>query len=417
MTERGRDWRTILLAAAAVAGACLALIVAASMVFYVGLAPHGLSLRREAASPLDVLIPATAVAFMAVLALPTAYFSIRYLASGENPVSRPRLLRFWEVLVLLAPWIGASWLAGYLIGKQPWQWLTPPLYLLAVAIPVYLVVRVIAGGLSVGSARKSWGLFSTGMIAGPALAISVEIFLVLLVALGVGIYLAFNPSQMLGARELLWRLNHASNIDQTLTILDPLLRQPLVLVVALLFFSGLAPLIEESAKSIAVWTVFDRLGTPAQGFIAGALSGAGFGLMESLFASATPDPSWMATLLIRGGSSMMHIAAASITGWGIARFRASRHLTTLLAGYAGAMVLHSLWNAAVISIAFGSLQTVLTGVAGIGATALTLFGAALLGLLCLGMPIALAVVNARMRHAETMIANPPAATLPPAGPA
>ena len=104
---------------------------------------------------------------------------------------------------------------------------------------------------------------------------------------------------------------------------EPWLNNPLVFLLALLFFSGLTPVIEETAKSIAAWTVFDHLDSPAQGFVIGALSGAGFGLSESLLASATPDSSWAATLMIRGGSTMMHIMTASLTGWGIASFHGS----------------------------------------------------------------------------------------------
>lgn len=413
MSERGRDWRTILLAAGAICGACLAVVAAASMVFYAALAPTGLSLGRETASPLDVVVPATAVMFMAILALPAASSSIRYLATGVNVESRPPLLRIWEGLLLIPPWVGASFLAGYLVGKQPWQWLTPLLYLVAIAIPVYFVVRLVAGGLSVGSVRRFWGLFSVGMAAGPGFAIFIELCVVLIFAVGAGVYLAVNPGQLAAIRELMSRLNTTTDMEQTMKVLGPLLKQPFVFFAALLFFSGLAPIIEEAAKSIAVWTVFDRLDSGVQGFLAGALSGAGFGLLESLFASATPDPSWAATLLIRGGSSMMHIAAASLTGWGIARFHLTRRLAPLLGGYAGALILHSLWNAAVISIAFGGLNLAITSTARLGATALTAFGVVLLGLLCILIPVGLAIVNGRMRAAPADSSSSPAGSPPP----
>ncbi len=60
-------------------------------------------------------------------------------------------------------------------------------------------------------------------------------------------------------------------------------------MVALLFFSVFAPLVEETAKSLTAWTIFDHLSSPAQGFAIGALSGTGFGMVESLLASVQPD--------------------------------------------------------------------------------------------------------------------------------
>lgn len=399
MSERGRDWRTILLVAAAIGGAFLAVILAATTAFYAAIGSPGVSVGPEAPSPLRVAIPATAILFMGALALPTAYHGIRYLVSGVNPPSRPSGLRVWQGILLFILWIGDALLAGFLVGKEPWQWLTPALYLVAIGIPVYFVIRLMAGGLSVGSVRRFWGLFSSGMIVGPSLALFAELSLAIVLIVAAAVFLALNPDQVTAVRGLVAQLNGASTTDQILNVLGPVLQRPVFFLLALIFFSGFAPVVEEAAKSIAVWTIFDRLNSTAQGFLAGALSGAGFGLLESLLASATPDPNWAATLLIRGGSSMMHIAAASLTGWGIARFRLTGRVHPLLGGYAGAILLHSLWNAAVVSIAFGGLRLALGSSMGLAATILIFFGAALLCLLCISIPIALGIVNARMRSA------------------
>ena len=111
----------------------------------------------------------------------------------------------------------------------------------------------------------------------------------------------------------------------------------------------------------------------------------------------------------------MHIAAASLTGWGIARFHLTRRLAPLLGGYAGAVILHSLWNAAVISIAFGGLSLTITPGAGLGATALTAFGIVLLGLLCILIPVGLAIANGRMRASSFAPSTTPAGSQPPQG--
>ena len=124
------------------------------------------------------------------------------------------------------------------------------------------------------------------------------------------------------------------------------------------------------------------------------------------------------TLLVRGGSSMMHIVAASFTGWGIGRFRSTRQFGSLLGGYAGAVALHSLWNAAVVTITFGGLQMALqTGRSDLGATALIGLGGTLLCALCLGIPVALGRINARLRAAVRPLAAEPAPVAPPPSPA
>ncbi len=398
MSERGRDWRTMLLAVGGVSGAFVAVLLAAMLAFYSALSPTGINLRGAAVSPLDAFLPAVAVLFMGALALPCAYYSIGYLAGAPSRPSLLPHLGVWQALASITLWVASALLAGYLVDKRPWLWLTPGLYLIAVAIPVYLLVRLIAGGLSAGSIRRFWGILCTGMVAGPTLAIFLELGLALMIALAVVLYFAVSPDRLAALQQLALRLSAATNMDQTFNVLRPLIERPITLVLALLFFSGFAPLVEEAAKSIAVWFVFDRLSTPAQGFLAGALSGAGFGLLESLLASASPDPNWSFTLLIRGGSSMMHIAAASLTGWGIASFRLTRRYGSLLGGYAIAVLLHSLWNASIVTITYGGLQMAFNDARPqFGIIALIALGAFILIVLCIGMPIALARINARFR--------------------
>ncbi len=415
MSERGRDWRTILLAVGCVAGAFAAVLLAASMTFYSALAPVGFSFGQTASSPLDVLIPATAICFMGALALPAAYYSIHFLAGGSSRVSMPARLRIWQGVVLFLLWIGSAWLAGFLVDKNPWRWLTPGLYLLAVGIPVYFLLRLAAGELRVGSVRRFWGLLSTGMVAGPGLAIFVELGFALVIGVGAVFYLILNPAQLSSFRELAGQLNSATTMDQMVNLLGPILDHPITFILALLFFSGFAPVVEEASKSVAVWAVFDRLDSSAQGFVAGALSGAGFGLLESLLASATPDQNWAFTLLIRGGSSMMHIMAASLTGWGIARFHLTRRLVPMLGAYAVAVILHSLWNASIVTITFGGLQVAFgPGGSAAGSTILIGLGGTLLSLLCISIPVALARINSRFRSAIVSLPAEPAPTPPPA---
>ncbi len=408
MGERGKDWRTILLAAASLGGALLAVVVATLLVAYAfaGLVRSELT-QGDGPPPLQALVLASAFSLVGVALLPSAYYSIERLRGVDVPAARPNSVKIWQGILLLLLWLGVSMLAQFLVDQNIWKWFTPPLYLLAIGIPIYFLIRLATGGLNAGSRQRFWGVLAVSMILGTTLAIIAEAVLVLVALLGLGLYLGFHPEQVAAFSQIADQLTSAPSVEQVLSLIGPWLNSPFVVGLALLFFSGFAPVIEETAKSIAAWTVYDRLTSPAQGFVVGALGGAGFGLLESLLAAATPDSSWASTLMIRGASTMMHIMAASLTGWGIASFRARKDARVLVGSYALAMTLHGLWNASVVMIAFGGLRTEfnfnasdLTGSVMMG------LGGFMLFMLCLAIPVALGIINWRLRTFAA--ATPPA---------
>ncbi len=184
---------------------------------------------------------------------------------------------------------------------------------------------------------------------------------------------------------------------------------PLVLIAALLVFSVISPLIEETAKSLTVWAVFDRLSTPAQGFAIGAMSGAAFGLVESLFASSTPDGNWTTTLLVRGASTMMHIMSTSLTGWGIALFKTRKNVGAVIGMYALAMGLHGAWNASVVAITYGGLRySMASGGRDVIAVGFIALGVMVLSVLCVGIPLSMATINWQFRKNEAAGTGAPA---------
>ncbi len=398
MAGRGGDWRTVLLAVLSVGAALTAFALAALFLLYMGLQLLALTAPEEGPAPIEAVELASAIAFAGTVFLPAAYYSIQRLRGKEIPLRTPRPLKVPQGALLLLMWIGASILAQVFFNNKILQWFTPPLYLLAIGVPVYLLVRLAAGGLNVGSPQRAWGVLSTGMAFGISTSLLTEGAILIVGLIGAGIYVGFHPDLLSSLRHITDQLSNASSPDEALALAGPWLDNPLAFILALLFFSGFTPVIEETAKSFATWTVFDRLESPAQGFAAGALSGAGFGLLESLLASAVPDPGWASTLLVRGGSTMMHIMAAGLTGWGIASFRLSKRPGRMIGMYALAMLLHSLWNACVMLIVFGGLRVALhTGPSDILGILMTSFGVAVLLMLCLAIPLALGAINWRLR--------------------
>lgn len=397
--EKSRgNWRTILLAVGGAGGGLLAIGFATLLAVYAGFASLPGSFHNDPLTNLQAEVTASALILAGAILLIAGYYSIQRLRGREIPPANVQPLKLWQGIVLFIVWVGSAGLAEVLFKDDLLRWFTPPLYLVAIGTPVYFLARLAAGGLLHGTRQRMWGVFSTSMALGTSLAILAEGSLAILGLIGVGVYFGVHPGQMTQLRDFLNHLSTAPDVEQFLTTFSDWLTNPLTILVALLFFSGFTPFIEETAKSIAPWILFDRLDSPAQGFAIGALSGAGFGLLESLLASSAPDSSWATTLLVRGGSTMMHVMAAGITGWSIAAFRARRQARYLVGGYALAMFLHSLWNACVVMIVIGGVLTAaqvnapdILGVLLIG------FGIAVLGALLLSIPILLGMTNWRLR--------------------
>jgi hypothetical protein len=356
---------------------------------------------------LQAVILAGAVTMIGSLSLPAAYYSIQRLRERPIPRFSPKQLAIGQGLVLFLLWIGSSLAAQFLAVRNPWKWVVPLFHWLAIGTPVYLLIRLAAAGLDAGSRRRVWGLLTTGMLLGTGIAAAAEISLAAIGMLAAALYIILHPQALLLVEQVAAHLAETSDIQSAMQALRPWLDHPAPLLLALTVFSGFAPIVEEAAKSVGPWLLLDRLETPALGFLAGALSGAGFGLVEGLLASATPDPNWALTLLVRGGSSMMHIAAAGIAGWGIASFRANRRYGRLLGGYALAILVHSLWNSGVVSLGFGAVRIALhVGEPDTPGIILAVLGGLVLVLLCSIMPIALAVINRRLRAAQLAAPTP-----------
>jgi len=407
--KAGRDWRSILLAIAGTGGAIMA--VAIAVIVVVVQAAMTLRGNQQLHPLIDAVLLASAILFVGALLIPAAYYSLQRLIGEDVAVNTTKPMNIGAGFLIALVWLGISALAQIFYGNTFLRWITPPLYILSIGLPVYFFARLAIGGLNAGSKQRTWGALGTGMLLGPSLASLIELMLVVLLLFSIAAYLAFHPELMSILDTIKAQINNASNPDDILTKISPYLLNPIVIALALLFFSVVAPVVEETAKSLTVWTVFDRLASPAQGFVIGALSGTGFGLVESLLASVQPDSSWATTLIVRGGSTMMHIVAASLTGWGIAWFRTTKRPGRMIGMYALAMFLHSLWNACVVLMVMGSVRTALGAhMENIMGMAFIIFGVSILAIIALSMPIALGMINWRLRTSSSP--TRPAVTLP-----
>ena len=156
MTDRGHDWRSILLSVASLASAMSAFAVAGLMMLYTVLGLVRNDLSQSSPTTLQAIVIASGIIFIGAVFLPAAYYSIRRLRGVEVPEAAPRLLKPWQGLLLLLLWAGAALLAQLLVDKDILKWFTPPLYLLAICTPVYFLIRLTTGGLNAGSRQRFW---------------------------------------------------------------------------------------------------------------------------------------------------------------------------------------------------------------------------------------------------------------------
>lgn len=398
MKTAQRDWRVVTLAVASGGSGLLAISIALSAIAYAGFGMWFRPPGPESPEPISVIVIAGALALISAVMFAASYTAFRALRGQQAGIFLLKPLRGWQVALLLVTWLSAGMLAQVLVTHDPWRWTAPIWHLLAIGAPLYLLVRLATAGILGGSRLRLWGALSTGLILGTGLAAAAEIGVLLLGLAAGGVYLAFNPEQLHALQNLVGQLGQISSVEEMFSAFEPLITNPLTFLGLLMAVSVITPFIEEFAKSTATWALFDRLNAPSQGFWVGALSGAGFALFEGLIASADPTAGWGFILLIRGGSSIMHVVASALAGWGIADFRATARMSRLVGGYGMAIFIHATWNAAVVAIGYGGVRLTLsqTGMDVIGLATATIGAITLTSLLVL-LPVSLVVFNHSLR--------------------
>jgi hypothetical protein len=239
------------------------------------------------------------------------------------------------------------------------------------------------------------------------LVILVEIGLMLAGLAGLVLIISGNPEMVQAFEDFSRRiLNSLSNPEAMLRIYRPMLAQPAVIFGILFGLSAVVPLVEELIKPLAVWVLAGRDLTPTEGFTAGALAGAGFALLETLFSLANPAAdSWLALTVGRAGTGLLHISTAALMGLALAEAWQSGRYLRLGVTYFGVVVAHGLWNA--FSVLNG-LSEILAGTSGLVQNLYQIGQAAPygLGLLALGMLLTLLMNNYRLRNQADLHMEP-----------
>lgn len=256
---------------------------------------------------------------------------------------------FWLIPLLLALGFWAE--QG---GTARQLWILPFHVLIVGWIALYLAWLGIRG-LPKGSNQRIWGMVLSGLVLAPFI-IGITELLALVLGLLLVVVNMLNNSALAGKLYTLgyYFQNFEPGSEITTRMLEAL-NQPEFLAGALIFIAGVVPLIEELLKPVGILLLGGRDIDPKKGFVYGLISGAAFGITETVFA-VTSIEMWSVSMMLRFGGSVIHAALSGLMGWALVMTWKERRFLQLGAIYLLAAVYHGLWNGAAILVFFASFQ-------------------------------------------------------------
>jgi len=339
----------------------IALLLGGSL-FLLILGVVGAITAPETSGDLLALLLMTATAFsLGLLLVPSAYYGLMRLLGKPAFDSLPLLRRIRPAwLLMLFPIV---LLVGFLASQtQLTSWLIlPALHLFGVGLPVACLVSLAVKGLPLGSSQRMWGVFNSGLVLGPAVISILEGLAIGAGIIAIGVYISTQPDLMDQLMEIVEtaRFSQPSQ-DELLDTFSPYILRPGVIFTVLAMGAVIVPLIEEALKPMGVWLLAGRrLSVPA-GFAAGALSGAGFALSESMLLSSN-GADWASLILVRIGTGAIHILTTALMGWALALAWKQRRFARLALAYLAAVLIHALWNGLTIALAFAQAAQSIPG--------------------------------------------------------
>ena len=326
-------------------------LLAISMVF-IGVIQR-LNPDYGAMDPLQPLLMAAGLFVSGLLATPSALHALVRIIGKPSPIAKSSVLK--RLMPLFALYVfPVVLLLGYWVAGKPSLalLLLPAFHVLAIGLPVLWLTYIGQRNLPLSSPQRRWGIFSSGLILAPAVTLIAEIVALGGIVLLAAIWITGQP----GLAEEIQNLAQSLTIQRTSPeairqMVEPFIASPTVLLAVLIYGAVVVPLIEELIKPVGVWLLAGFSLSPAEGFVAGVLSGAGYALFESL-ALVTTSQEWALLVLARIGTAIIHIVTTGLTGWALASaWREGRYLK-LGFTYLLAVTIHALWNGLTLASVF-----------------------------------------------------------------
>jgi hypothetical protein len=356
------------------------------------------------------ILDALAMLFCAGLLLPVLTYTLKRLKGQEILPAEIRTVKLWQMSVLVAVWVMIVIIGEVLASLFAYGWVVAaPLFLLGISLPILSFAWISAGGLPGGSRRRLWSVFGFGMVGGTLAAALLEYLVVGSVLVVIGVLAVANPELRTIIDQIKTQVVNANagDVQALLTVLAPYLTNPLVILPILVFAAVLTPMIEEAVKPAIIWFLGKRLRSPSEGFVLGALCGAGFAMLEGLMAASGAMQMWGFGLAGRAAASLMHITSSGLLGWGIASAQLEKRYRRLVLTYLLSISIHGLWNGSAIVAVYGALRVMLQSTQiDIPNVLFVLGGLGMLLLELVVMLTALPLINHRLRRSTVLVSAP-----------
>jgi hypothetical protein len=292
-----------------------------------------------------MILIGTGTGFAGVLVLPSLGIALARIL-GRRIANMPALPGYLRPTLLIFAFPIVILLGYAATHLEPLTWLIlPPIHIIAVGLPVLWLLYIAIHHLPSVGPQAFWGIFAAGTVLGPAIVLIVEVVALLGYVLLFAATLSAQPELSQELVSLVERLTSSSaNPAASARILGPYLVRPGVIAAVIVFGALIVPMIEEVIKPIGVWLLVGRNLNPTQGFVVGALCGAGYAIFESLLLASSVE-SWAALVSARTGTSVIHITTTALVGWALASAWSQNRYVRLGFIYLGAVLLHGFWNA------------------------------------------------------------------------
>ena len=298
-----------------------------------------------------------AFCFEAVLLFVIAFFALQKTLQKPS-ADRASFVSVTRLQILIGMVIAASAiLVGSLLSEnETINWLVLPILTIpGIVLPLTVLLALGTQRLPLGTRWESWSVLGLGMTLAPLLLLILEAVIAIILFVILAIYVSIQPELVTEFQRIMDQIIiFGPDSKATQDLLSPYLTKPGVIVLALLYIAVLVPAIEELLKPLGVWLLARKLDTPAQGFTLGALSGAGYALIETIGVSGQVS-GWATLLSTRIGTGLLHITTSALVGAAIVTAWRERRVLRLLGIYFLAVLLHGLWNACAMLFTFSTL--------------------------------------------------------------
>jgi len=351
-----------------------------------------------------------ALSFEAVLLFAAAFFALQKNLDKPS-ADRPSFLSLSHMQIVVGLLVAAGViLIGRLIGAiEPVNWLLLPILTIpAVVLPLGMLTALGTQKLPLGRRWQTWSVLGLSMTLIPLFLLVLEAVLGLIMFIVAAAFLMLQPERAELESVLRQIMILGPQSDAALDLLSPFLTRPDVIIMALIYIAVLVPAIEELFKPLGVWLLAGKLDSAAQGFTLGALSGAGYALIETIGVTGQQGD-WASLLFTRIGTGLLHITTSALMGAAIVLAWRERGYVRLLGTYLLAVLLHGLWNAFAMLYAFSTLAEILNQTGRLATLQVPLI--VVMSILAVTLLVVLILSNRRMQR---LLAPPPTESSLPA---